>query len=202
MEPEIDAATTAPKGRSVLIRVGALAGLSVALYFIGQALGFGELQSFSALQELVESAGIWGRVAYLAVFMLVCHMQLPAAVFIVGALLLWGPLVGGALGWTGAMLALATHFAVTRGVGGAPLQSIENPTVQRMLGKLEKNPLPVIIGIRLIMLMSPPVNLALILSGVRFRDYMLGSAIGLGLVVLTAALGFDMIEPWLRGFLG
>ncbi len=189
-------------GKKTWMRLVALLALSVGLYFAGQAMGFGELSSFTALQEMVNSAGLWGRVAYLVVFALVALMQLPAAVFIVGALLLWGPTVGGALGWSGAMLALAVHFAVARGVGGSPFQNIDNPFAKKLLAKLDKHPVPVTAALRVLMLMSPPVNLGLILAGVRFRDYMLGSAIGLGLVVLTMALGFDMVEPWLRSVLG
>ena len=183
-------------------RILALATVTVALAALGHAMGLGQIDSFSALQTTIHGAGALGAIAYLALFVFALQMQAPGALFLVGALLLWGPVEGALIGWLGAMLSLATHFAVTRSVGGSPLSSMDNRLVRALLARLERRPVAVTAALRVAMLLSPPLSIGLILSGVRFRDYMLGSAIGLAIPIAAAAIGFDVLEPWLLSMIG
>jgi uncharacterized membrane protein YdjX (TVP38/TMEM64 family) len=47
--------------------------------------------------------------------------------------------------------------------------------------------------LRLILWMAPPLNYALAMSAVRFRDYVIGSALGLLIPIALASLFFDWV---------
>jgi len=55
-----------------------------------------------------------------------------------------------------------------------------------------------VIVLRLALWMAPPVNYLLAMSSVTFRDYALGSAIGLAPPVVAIALFFDWFLPFLE----
>ncbi|MCB9621848.1 MAG: DedA family protein, partial [Sandaracinus sp.] len=57
----------------------------------------------------------------------------------------------------------------------------------------ERRPVRVVALLRLILWMAPPLNYALAMSAVRFRDYVVGSALGLILPIAAAALFFDWV---------
>ncbi|MHC4830871.1 MAG: TVP38/TMEM64 family protein, partial [Planctomycetota bacterium] len=84
-------------------------------------------------------------------------------------------------------------FFVVRGVGGKALSEVENRFLQRALSKLDERPVLTTIGLRTLFLMSPPLNYALGLSSITFRNYLVGSL--LGLIIPVAGLTF--LFDWL-----
>jgi uncharacterized membrane protein YdjX (TVP38/TMEM64 family) len=62
-------------------------------------------------------------------------------------------------------------------------------------GQLEARPLVVVIALRLVLWFNSALTYALALSGIRTRDYLLGSAIALAPVVAIATL----LSGWLGG---
>jgi uncharacterized membrane protein YdjX (TVP38/TMEM64 family) len=80
-------------------------------------------------------------------------------------------------------------FVVVRAIGGQPLAAIKQPRVRALLDRLDRRPILTVALLRLIMWVAPALNYALALSSVRYRDFAIGSAIGLALpMALLAAL--------------
>ncbi len=73
--------------------------------------------------------------------------------------------------------------------------SIERPIFRRILDRLVTQPIRTVALLRLIFWMAPPLNYALAMSNVRYRDYLVGSAIGLTVPIAGVSLFFD----WLLG---
>jgi uncharacterized membrane protein YdjX (TVP38/TMEM64 family) len=66
-----------------------------------------------------------------------------------------------------------------------------------MLGHLDARPIRTVFALRLVLWLAPALNYALALTRARFRDYAIGSALGLILPVAGAAILFD----WLVTFI-
>lgn len=174
-------------------RLVALALVIVATFVIGRATGATERLSPEGVRQAVEGAGAAGVVGFLVLFVVGELVHVPGLVFIGAAVAVWGPVRGGAIGGVGALLSLVTSFVVVRAIGGTPLDAVKNRLARRILAHLETRPVTTVAAVRTVFILSPPVTYALALSGIRFRDYLVGSAVGLVLPLSVAVVVFDWL---------
>lgn len=177
----------------------ALAVVIVATLVVARATGVHESLTPDGIRAKVAAAGAWGALGFLALFVVGELLHVPGLVFIGAALTVWGPLQGGALGAAGALLSLVTSFVVVRAIGGTALEDVRSGFLRRVLDGLERRPIATVALARAVLVLSPPVTYALALSGIRFRDYFIGSAIGLVPPLTLVVVLFDRISPWLFG---
>jgi uncharacterized membrane protein YdjX (TVP38/TMEM64 family) len=168
-----------------------LAALLIGLLVFAKVSGVSETLSLERIRELTESAGAWGGVAFVTVFCLGELVHVPGLVFVAAGVAGWGWLGGGLLSYLAGLVSVSFTFAIVRGVGGQPLGEIKQPWVKKTLAKLETHPITTIAVLRTVLLMSPPLNYALALSKVRFREYLLGSALGLVVPIGLAVALFE-----------
>jgi uncharacterized membrane protein YdjX (TVP38/TMEM64 family) len=185
--------------RSRRWRLVALAVAIVATLVVARATGVHESLTLDGIRAKVTAAGAWGALGFLALFVVGELLHVPGLVFIGAALTVWGPLQGGALGALGALLSLVTSFVVVRAIGGTALEDVRSGLLRRVLDGLERRPIATVALARAILILSPPVTYALALSGIRFRDYFIGSAIGLVPPLTLVVVLFDRLSPWLFG---
>lgn len=174
-------------------RLIALALVIVATFVVGHLTGATERLSPEGVRRAVEGAGAAGVIGFLVLFVVGELLHVPGLVFIGAAVAVWGPVRGGAIGGVGALLSLVTSFVVVRAIGGTPLDAVKNRLVRRLLQHLETRPVTTVAAVRAVTILSPPVTYALALSGIRFRDYLVGSAIGLVLPLAGAVVFFDWV---------
>ncbi len=186
------ASADAPRGGSVW-RLVALALALAGTFVLGRITGATEHLSAEGLRELVEGAGAVGVVGFVVLFVVGELLHVPGLVFIGAAVALWGPARGGAIAGVGALLSLATSFVVVRAIGGTPLGAVKSGLARRILRHLDVRPVVTVAAVRAVFILSPPVTYALALSGIRFRDYFVGSAVGLAPPLLVAVLVFDCL---------
>ena len=98
-------------------------------------------------------------------------------------------------GWSwelwGGTIAVCVSFLVMRTVGGRAFTQIDKPWVVRMLHRLDLHPIRTVIILRLVFVLYPSLNYLLALTSIRFRDYLIGSAIGLVIPISLFVLFFD-----------
>lgn len=193
--PVAEAPVAAAPARSSAkwLRLGALAALLVLGLVVGRATGATEALSADGVRAFVARAGALGVLAFLALFVLGELVHVPGLVFIGAAVALWGPLGGGLVGAAGSLISLVTTFAIVRGVGGRPLGELRFAFARRMLAGLERRPIATVAVLRTTLILSPPVTYALALSPIGFRDYLVGSAIGLVLPLSIAVAVFSKV---------
>jgi uncharacterized membrane protein YdjX (TVP38/TMEM64 family) len=162
------------------VRLGVLVVLVVGLVFAAHASGLTAHLRTGELRSRMAAAGAWGPVGYVAAFSAGELAHVPGWVFITAAVVSYGLLRGATLAFVGAMVSLSVSFAVVRGVGGKQLAAIRWQFVRRMLAHLDERPIRTVALLRLVFSMSPQLNYGLALSSVRWRDYLIGSALGLG----------------------
>lgn len=179
--------------RSRILRLVALAILIAAFVCLARFTGISEYLTTDHLKPAIEQAGGWGIALYFGAFSVGLLVHVPGLAFVAVGTLAFGWQVGASLSYCGAVFAVCVNFLVARAVGGKVLGEIKHPRMKRMLAGLEARPIRTIIVLRLLFLMLPLLNYALAFSNTRFRDYLIGSAIGLAPVVLVASLFFQFL---------
>ncbi|QYJ04164.1 TVP38/TMEM64 family protein [Nocardioides panacisoli] len=149
------------------------------------------------LQDLVESAGWAGVVVFVLGYAVLVLVPTPASVLTILGGVLFGIWWGTLLAWCGALLGACGGFLLGRGLG--------RPAVDRLLhGRLEQadrllaaHGLVAVLAVRLVPLFPfTPLNYAAGLLGVRGRDYVLGTALGIVPGALAyAAVGASGANP-------
>lgn len=177
--------------KKTLSRIGAgvvLAGLLAATFFARRA----GVDAESVRRELL-ALGCFAGPAFLAAFVLGELAHLPGILFVVAARVVFGPTVGLALGYAGAVLALTGSFAMARGLVRAARATREpwQPKIRvlrRAFETLEAHPVRNVAILRAVFWLSPPLTYALAATKIRLRDHVLGCALGLIPPVVAANL--------------
>jgi len=146
--------------------------------------------SASSIRAWLESLGPWGPVVFLAAFVGGSMVGLPGMAFVIGARLAFGPWLGFGLGYVGGMLAISMPFLLARALRrkAAKPWRPKAKLIDRAFEQLETHPVRAMIVLRLLLWFNPPVSYALALGPIRYRDYVLGSAIALAPVVAAGNL--------------
>ena len=173
------------------LRLALLVVFLVGLFVIGTATGWADRFTLEGVRAAIADAGIWGFAVFLGAFAVGELLHVPGFLFVAAAVLAYGRLLGGGAAYVGAVVSVVVSFAVVRGVGGRALGGLKNARVRRILDRLEERPVRVVALLRLLLWMAPPLNYALALSPVRFRDYLIGSAIGLVIPIALASAFLD-----------
>ncbi len=140
------------------------------------------------LRAWVALAGPWGVLLFVLLAIVANLLHIPGMVIIVGGIVAFGDVTGAVVAWAGASVAASTTFGFARVVGGRALAEIRHPWARRLLGGLEHRPFWTVAILRTFMQNSPLLNTALALTPIRFPHYAAGSALGLWVPVLAAAL--------------
>lgn len=186
-----------PARRLTWLRLGGLGLFVVLVLVIGYQAGWREHLKAEALRQTVEAAGGWGFIIFVMAFLVGQVLYVPGMVFVGVAVFAWGPFAGFALGYGCGLLGVNVHFALLRWIGGSPLAADALGKrwkwVQRILDDLERHPIRSVAILRLLAFMSPPLNTGLALTGLKARDHLIGSALGLVLPVAFAAGLFNWL---------
>lgn len=180
--------------RSSVLRMVILVLLLSGLVILGKVTGIAERTSIEDVQQLVQSAGAWGALLLIVCFALGELLHIPGLVFVFAAVLAYGQLWGGVVGYVGGVVSVCFSFAVVRAVGGQALDTIKKPWVKKVLSSLTTRPIRTVVLLRIVLWMSPQLNYALALTAIRFRDYLLGSLIGLFWPITIMALFFEQLR--------
>lgn len=133
------------------------------------------------LARVLETIGsVWYAPAlFIVAFAVACVLFLPATVFIVSAGLIWGGWPGSLYALVGALLGAYLSFHVSRFIGGDLLSKLGS-TGARLSRALDHAGFRSLLILRLIPLFPFPVfNYGAGVSGVKVRDFMLSTTLGL-----------------------
>ena len=183
-----DGPTSSSRWRLVALAVFFFGSLGVA-----KATGLSESVDVDSVRAFMETAGPLGFAGFVGVFALGELMHVPGFVFVGAASVAYGAALGSGAAYLGALTSVSLSFVVVRTIGGQPLAEVKRPLVKRILSHLDERPLRTVMILRLIFWMAPALNYALAMSKVRFRDYLLGSALGLIIPIPLVVIFFDWL---------
>jgi uncharacterized membrane protein YdjX (TVP38/TMEM64 family) len=184
--------------RSGKLRLVLVLVLFVALYALSSVLGLTDWEP-EDVRARVQGAGVWGFLLYAAVFAGGEFLHIPGMVFVAAGILAYGKVLGFAAAFLASVISVCFSFVVVRTIGGRALGQIDRPFVQRTLERLDERPIRVVLVLRLVLWLAPALNYALAMTNLRFRDYLIGSALGLVIPVGGATLFFDWMFASLGG---
>ncbi|MEJ2514257.1 MAG: VTT domain-containing protein [Gammaproteobacteria bacterium] len=195
-----------PSGRSGLwIILGALA-LLIALGIAWKTTPLGEWLSPETLgrwREALASAP-WARPAAVLVFPLASFAVAPVTLLIAVAGVIFGPYEGFAISIVGVGLAAAANYAVGAGLGRRFVRRVAGSRVNRVSRRLARQGILAMAALRLVPVAPfTVVNLVAGASHISFRDYLLGTLLGMapGIAALswfTGNAGSLVAGPGLR----
>ncbi|HPJ93189.1 MAG TPA: VTT domain-containing protein [Deltaproteobacteria bacterium] len=175
------------------IRIILAVVLITCLIAAGRITGAHQYFTPERVQDLVHNAGFWGYVLFIIVFSLGELFHIFGLIFVAAGVYAFGKFTGLILGIVGGTIAVCVSFLVMRTVGGRAFTRIDKPWVVRMLQRLDAHPIRTVAILRLVFIMYPSLNYILALTSIRFRDYMIGSAIGLVIPISVFVIFFDWL---------
>lgn len=164
---------------STKLRLGILAGALALLFGVAWATGLLDHFEPQAIRAKVQAAGPWGPLVVVGLTVASNFIQVPALPFILLSQATWGAVLGSVYAWMASFAATIVVYGVVKRAGGDAVQEIDKPWIKKLLGRLQERPILVVFLLRAVTIASPPVTYALALSGMKTRDYLLGSALGL-----------------------
>ena len=181
--------------RAALAKAGALALVLLGAIGLGLILGTPDI---AAIRSRVDSAGVWGPALFFALYAGLALIPVPKAVLTAAGGALFGLWAGAALSLSGALVGAVMSFGVGRLLGREAVDRLIRGRLARVDALLADHGLSAVLIVRLVPLVPYlAINYASGLSGVKFRHYVLGSALGMVPGSLAyAALGAYGTNPW------
>ncbi|MBI5149923.1 MAG: TVP38/TMEM64 family protein [Candidatus Omnitrophica bacterium] len=160
----------------LLLVVAFFAAIFFALRFFNVDFSKMTVESF---KEKIDSFGIWGSVIYIVLYVLRPLILFPAAVFSASAGVIWG-LKGLLYLLVGANLSAIAEFIIARYFAREAVEKLIKGKFNSIDRAVERNGFVTVLLIRLIPNVAWDIqNLALGLTKVKFRDYVLATLIGI-----------------------
>jgi len=170
--------------------------LLVGAGVVAWSTGLHEQLEVERLRELLARTGFWGPLLFVLLFGLE-GIGVPGILFMMTAIALWPPWLAFLLNWLGAIMAGIVGFAYARYVGREWVAAHLPARMRRFEARVVERSLQTVIVIRLLFFLAPPAHWALGLSPVRFRPFVIGSAIGFAPAMLLVSFAGRPAFSWL-----
>lgn len=181
---------------AVAVAAGLLAGLALLWQFTPLADLLAPERLAPQLDSLAGSA--WAPLAVMAAFVIGGFVVFPVTVLIALTAMTFGPWQGFIYAAAGALLSAAATHQAGRLVRRRWLRGLMGPRIERVSQRLGKQGVISVVLLRVVPVAPFTfVNLVAGASQIRFRDYMLGTVLGMapGIVLMTA-LGDRLRNVW------
>lgn len=172
-----------------------MATLLLAVFVVEQLRGWDDVR---LLRERVDAAGPWGAAVFVAGYAVLCLLPAPKALLTALGGVLFGLWLGALLSWIAALTGAAAAFGLGRALGRDAVDRLTRGRAERADRLLADHGFGAVLAARLTpVLPFTVINYAAGLTGVRWRHYALGSALGMVPGSLAyAALGAWGTDPW------
>jgi uncharacterized membrane protein YdjX (TVP38/TMEM64 family) len=192
-------------GPQTIRKISILKAVSLLLFII-IALGvfrFTLLREFLTVERLsqfLDAAGIWAPIVYILVYTAGVCLFIPGTLLTTLGAALFGPYWGFIYVWVGAMAGASAAFLIGRTLGREFAASLIGNRLRKYDDSIEKNGFATVLYLRLLYFPFTPMNFGMGLTRVRFRDYFVGTGLGIiiGTFIFTFFVG-TLQEVWVSG---
>ncbi|MBD8870420.1 TVP38/TMEM64 family protein [Nocardioides donggukensis] len=177
-------------GRRHVVRAAALVALVVVTSVVAEVQGMPDVDS---LRDRVEGAGGAGMAVFVGGYALLALLPAPKGVLTALGGALFGWVAGAALSLVGALIGAVVAFDAGRWLGRETVDRLTHGRLRAVDDLLRDHGLGAVLAVRLVpVLPYTVINYAAGLSGVRRRDYVLGSALGM----VPGSLAYSAVGAW------
>ncbi len=152
------------------------------------------------LGGVLKTVGYWAPLLFIAVYAGGVCLFVPGTLLTALGAALFGPFRGFFYVWVGAMIGAGAAFWIGRTLGREFAASLIGDRLRKYDEAIERNGFATVLYLRLIYFPFTPMNFGMGLTGVRFRDYLFGT--GLGIIVGTFVFTFfvgTVRDVWVSG---
>ncbi|HYE87595.1 MAG TPA: VTT domain-containing protein [Vicinamibacterales bacterium] len=119
----------------------------------------------------------------------------PVTLLITATGLTFGPILGPIYAMAGCLASASTYFAIGRRLGHARIARYGGKPVSRVSRALKRNGIIAVFFVRKIPAPFALVNVVIGASTIRYRDFVIGTVLGMGaFVIALAGLGYQLTE--------
>jgi uncharacterized membrane protein YdjX (TVP38/TMEM64 family) len=149
--------------------------------------------NLDTLQQQIRANQASGLLIFVLAFALGNIAQIPGWVFLAAAVFTLGRTAGGLVTYIAACFSCIATFFTIRLIGGNALRTLESPLAARLLRHFDAHPVRSIVLLRMLFQTLPALNYTLALTGVKFRDYLVGTLLGLPLPIALYCVFFEYL---------
>lgn len=153
-----------------------------------------------ALNATIERSGAWAPAAYIGITAASICLFVPATIPVIAAGIIFGPFKGFIYVLAGCAAGASGAFLLGRGLGRDFVRSIFGARMRGYDAAIRRNGFLAVFYLRILNFPFTPLNFGLGLTSVRFRDYVLGTTLGVAVSVFVLTfLGGIFREAWISG---
>lgn len=184
-----------PRPSVAVVRIVALVVLVAGLFVLAE---LGGLPDAGSLRVRVDSAGGAGWLVFVLGYALLALVPAPKGAMTAFGGLFFGWVTGAMLSWLGAFIGAVLAFEIGRRLGRDAVDRLVRGRLARVDALLKRHGIGAVVAVRLVpVLPYTVINYASGVTGVRRRDYVLGTALGMVPGSLAySALGAWGANPW------
>jgi len=191
------ARATLPTSLKLLALVGAI-GVLAALWRFTPLYEFTNADTLLDMLRSIEGSP-WAPLVIVAGFIIGGAVLFPVTVMIAVTAAALGPWIGLGSALVGTLASASLLYAIGRIVGIKPVQRMLGPRLRRIQNKIVGNGVIAVVLIRMLPLAPfSLVNMAAGASGVRFRDFIIGTVIGMAPGLIAMSVFGSQIADLLR----
>ena len=170
----------------------------VILFAIFQISGLREHFNLAFIRQLILQHRVGGLILFVLLFSLGNLIQIPGLVFLAAAVVTLDRFWGAVVTYVAAVISCALTFVIIRALGGDALRLLRNRVAVKILHQLDAHPIGSVALLRVLFQTAPTLNYALGMSGIKFRNYLMGTLAGLPLPIALYCIFFDLLATGLH----
>ena len=168
------------------------------LLLIFQVSGLKAHLNLAFIREQLSAHAYLGLLLFVFLFCLGNLTQIPGLVFLAVAVLTLGQVMGGIVTFIAAYVSCIVTFLLIRFLGGNALRKINNAVLLKILKRLDTHPVQSVVLARTLFQTAPALNYALAMSGIKLRQYAMGTLLGLPLPIALYCVFFNVVASALH----
>lgn len=184
----------------------ALVKACILILFIGVSIylvRFSPVRQYLTAEQLgaiLKTAGFWAPLMFILIYAAGVCLFVPGTLLTALGAAIFGAYWGFLYVWIAAMLGSSLAFLIGRYLGRDFAASIIGDRLRRFDDAIERNGFATVLYLRLVYFPFTPMNFGMGLTKVRFRDYVLGTGLGImvGTFIFTFFVG-TIKEVWAGG---
>ena len=153
-----------------------------------------------AMGTFLDRAGLWAPLVFIAIYAVGVSLFVPGTLLTGLGAAIFGPYWGFVYVWFGAMIGSSAAFIIGRTLGREFAAGLIGDRLKKYDDAIEHNGLAAVLYLRLVYFPFTPMNFGMGLTRVRFRDYCLGTGLGIivGTFIFTFFIG-TLKQVWTSG---
>lgn len=175
-------------------RIFAVPLFVITLLLIAHFTGIRSEINLIYIKSLFDENFLVSTISFILVFTIGNLIQIPGWPFLVAATITLGIVPGYFLTLSAASFSTIVGFILIRFIGRDSLENIKSNVVKRLIKNTHESPIRNTVILRVLFQTAPPINYALALSGIKFKDYLIGSLLGLPVPIFIYTFFIDELS--------